>query len=169
MAQDIYAGFCRDCFNKRDGLRVLEDTNLCQGWPLDRELCPECYEAREREQRDGAPLRPLGIPRDVPNTVWLDIKPPVTLIHRNGSSPHNPAIITKMKIRLPKTRADVSHHTLAEVRMCIGDDPHWVGVGAIDLTIPKLLANPAGYARSSVRMHLERLFGPDWRIMDDGS
>lgn len=166
MAEDIYEGRCRDCFNKKPGLRELTDPSLAEPFVAGMKLCLECHAAREEEKAAGKQIRPIGISPDN-NGMWVDL-PPVTLIWSQGRT-GNPIIVqAKVRRQKPEVTAPTENDG-GDVVMKIGDNQCWVMASFMDLETPNIALNPEAYALSAVRTALRQRFSPTMVIKEEAA
>jgi hypothetical protein len=71
MPEDMWAGYCRDCFNPGKDLVLVEDLCLMDPPVKGMHLCPECLQARKQDVIDGLKIRPIGIPAAKPTGKWI--------------------------------------------------------------------------------------------------
>lgn len=163
MAQDIYEGRCKDCFNKRPALTVLTGITLMNPVMPGMELCEECTSKRREEVAASKPARPIGIPFDHDDCDWHAVKPVTLKWKDNRSSP----IIVEIKVRVPKDPSPQSENG-GEVRMRIDDNQYWTYVDHFDFIVPgRNLEWCLRAARSSTRTVLGRQFPPEMEVVLD--
>lgn len=161
MAEDIYAGRCRDCLGKQGPLRLLESPDLMQCLTQGVLLCEACHKAREQDRSEGKDPRPVGIPHDIPTATWVDLKP-ITMVTTGHDSKELTVLVKFRKATIPHPGLEDG----GEVRIKIGDNVCWTAAGYIGQDIPAIARNPEGYAYSDAKATLRDLFGNSMTIKE---